>query len=469
MNTIRKDKWPEWVRKIVGEKKGIEIKEQGGRYYAYEARGFWDKERKRPAKTSRYLGAVKECGIKAPFEPALNGIYEYGHVRLAWHAMEKGGLIRSLKKIFPVDWESIAVFALNRLIDPRPIKSIGEWQEKTYLARKCGMITPKKMSRVLETIGLSWKSQLEFFATLKRDGEKILYDGSVIFSSSGENPILETGYNKDHLLLPKANIVLAFSHERFLPVFMRVIPGSVHEIKTIEILSDDLGSDIILVMDRGFNSKTVRKKISLKSSFIMPLKRNSKLIDYARQPDSYFVYRDRPIKCTSYKADGYVIYLYEDVMMKAGEEKTYLLLRHRGKKRKFHAEQAGKIALISNRTFSPKDAFEMWKSRDSVEKSFNVLQNMLDTDRPYVRREETFRGYLFASFIGLAAYYLVMKMLKDAGINDKVSVSDALLELSKIYVVDMGKKELLSERTKSSRELAEKLGLANLYTKIGWS
>jgi len=126
MNTIGRDKWPDWVKQVVGKKKNIEIKERNGRYYAYEYKNTWDKDKKRPGKTSNYLGTVKQTGIQTPYEASLNGIYEYGHVKFVWHILKKNGILKSLKRIYPDDWEVLLVFAMNRLIDPRPIKSINK-------------------------------------------------------------------------------------------------------------------------------------------------------------------------------------------------------------------------------------------------------------------------------------------------------------------------------------------------------
>jgi transposase len=262
----------------------------------------------------------------------------------------------------------------------------------------------------------------------------------MIFSSSKHNPILETGYNREHFILTKANIVVAFSHNRFIPVFLRVVPGSIHEITTVYILLEELGKGVILVFDKGLNSADVRRKLFKMVTFITPLKRNSTLINYDVKPTSFFVYRKWSIKYTSYRHGRFFIYLYEDIALRAEEEKAYLLLLSKGKKVKFKEKWAGKIAIISNGKFSPKEVYETWKSGDQIEKSFDVLQNMLDVDRPYVRKEETFCGYIFASFIALIAYYLILSVLKKVKINRKVSVADTLLELSKVYKIELGKK-----------------------------
>lgn len=467
MNTVGRDRWPDWVRKAVGDEPNIEIKEHRGKFYAYRSKSSWDKERKRPTRTSEYLGTVTKHGLRTRYEATLKGIYEYGHVAFVWRVLEENGVLESLAKNFSDEWKTVLIFAMNRLIDPRPMKSIGSWYEKTYLAKQLpAPVSPNTISKVLESIGGDWKSQLAFFEGMRRNGEKLVYDGSVIFSSSKENPILEVGYNKDKLLLPKANVVMAFSHNRFFPIFFRVIPGSIHEITTLDVLLEELGGNVVLVMDKGFTSLPVSKKIHRRRlSFIVPLKRNSEMIDYYAKLGSFFMYRKRPIKHCCYKREGFFVYIYEDLALRAEEEKTCFTLISKGRKVEFKEEWAGKIALLSNMKTNPRRIYEMWKIRDEVEKAFDVLQNMLDTDRPYVRKEHTFRGYLFSSFIGLMAYYLVLKKLKGADLNDKVSVSDALLELSKVYKLEIGKKEMISERSKRVRKLLKALDMEDLITK----
>ncbi len=470
MNTIGRNRWPDWVKKAIGYRKGVEIKEHKGRYYCYNVKSEWDKKKKISVKITSYAGTIKPNGLQSAHEANLKGIYEYGNVKFIWHVLEKNGILSSLKKIYPDLWKMILIFAMNRLIDPKPIKSIDSWYEKTFLAKKLEIsASPKKMSGALKVIGMSWKSMLEFFDSIKENGEIVIYDRSVIFSSSKDNPLLEIGHNKEHLLLPKVNILMAFSHERFMPMFFRIVPGSIHEITTINILLEELGKDVILVLDKAFTSKKAFKKISKKANFISPLKRDSSIIDYDIKMNSFFMYRERPIKFAQYKHQNLHIYLYEDLSLKLEEEKTYYTLLSKGKKVEFKEQWAGKIALASNIKLNPKDAYEMWKNRGQIEKAFDIFQNILDTDRPHVHKEETFRGYLFASFISLIAYYLILKLLKEAEINDKISVSDLLLELSKVYMVEFGKKEMLSEKSKKARKLVKALKIKNLLTKKGWS
>ncbi|MHB1492500.1 MAG: hypothetical protein ACYCR7_03640 [Thermoplasmataceae archaeon] len=66
---------------------------------------------------------------------------------------------------------------------------------------------------------------------------------------------------------------------------------------------------------------------------------------------------------------------------------------------------------------------------------------------------------MFVSFISLIAYYRILKLLKNRKINNRISVKDALLQLSKIYLTDVGERTIMAEIPKKVRELAETLGL----------
>ena len=96
---------------------------------------------------------------------------------------------------------------------------------------------------------------------------------------------------------------------------------------------------------------------------------------------------------------------------------------------------------------------------NDIEESFDIFKNLLQTDTPYLRDDDSLRGYLFISFISLIAYYRILKLLKEKGINDRVRVKDAILRLSKIYLTDVGERSIVAEIPKKVRDLAELLGM----------
>ncbi|MHB8397127.1 MAG: hypothetical protein ACYDBK_08015, partial [Thermoplasmataceae archaeon] len=69
------------------------------------------------------------------------------------------------------------------------------------------------------------------------------------------------------------------------------------------------------------------------------------------------------------------------------------------------------------------------------------------------------RGYVFVSFLSLIAYYRILKLLKEKHVNSRISVKDAILQLSKIYLTDIGNRTIVAEIPKKSRDLAELLGM----------
>ena len=57
--------YPEWVEKYRAA--GKEIKQIHGRYYLYERKTVWDKDKKQPKKISGvYLGRITENGLLPP-------------------------------------------------------------------------------------------------------------------------------------------------------------------------------------------------------------------------------------------------------------------------------------------------------------------------------------------------------------------------------------------------------------------
>ena len=94
-----------------------------------------------------------------------------------------------------------------------------------------------------------------------------------------------------------------------------------------------------------------------------------------------------------------------------------------------------------------------------MEESFYVFKNLLQTDISYVRDYDSMRGYLFVSFIFLIVYYRILGLLKKKGIDGRIIVKDAILQLSKIYLTDVGSRSILAEIPNKVRELSELLDM----------
>ena len=354
----------------------------------------------------------------------------------------------------------ILALALNRVIYPMPLKSVKSWVEKTYLAKIVTEISPKSLSGMLQRIGSESEKQRSVFRSLMKRNEIIAYDTSALFSYSPGISLAEFGHNNSDMTLPMIKIILGFSRSRNEPCYIRSDPGSVADIDTLRSAQRDVPPGTLFVMDRGFiDDDNFHTMDTSGLYFITPLKRNSRIIDYSCDMKDFFMFRKRAIRYSVKKAGKYDLHLFEDLLMKAYEENDYYARISEGKQVEFFPERAGKIAILTNAGEKSQKVFELYKFRNDVEESFDVFKNLLQTDTPYLRDDDTLRGYLFVSFISLIAYYRILSLLKKKGINDRISVKDAILQLSKIYLTDVGNRSILAEMPKKVRDLAELLGM----------
>lgn len=437
--------------------KGVEIKQIGNNKYAYRVTTVWDPEEKKRKKKSKYLGKWEDGEIFRVRDQAVpKEICECGNIALLWKLL--GEELQLLKELFPESWEEIVLLGFNRVCSPQPLKRLKEWHGKTYLSRLIDpVLSPKSLSGRLKRTGQQMEKQQEFFDQITPSGEKIVYDGTALFTYSEQISLAEFGYNAQNLNLPQISLLLAFARKSMVPCAVRLVPGSVHDVKTLSRFLESIRDrDAVVVLDRGFVGK--QDELAEVCTFILPLRRNSSLIDYGKGPGEPFVYRERAVKGLRYRVEEKrFLYLYEDILLRAQEENAY----HLGKTKGFIPERAGRIALLSNAKLGPEEVYKLYKSRDLVEKAFHVFKNVLAVDTPYLQDGAALRGYVFASFIGLLLYYRILQVLSANDLVGKTSVKDVLLSLSKVYVSRFRGEDRVEEIPKHAEEF-EKLFNLNL-------
>jgi transposase len=458
----------EWVRRWLEEQrrrgvKCLEVKKVGNNYYVYRSTTYWDKKAKKRRKKSEYIGKLKPEGLVEKKEKKVT-VKQYGNALLLQHAMKD---LIPLLKVFD-SWKEIYALALTRVMGYTPLKRVKTVWEKLYMDIDPNL-NPKKLSSVLKEVGLNRDAQNAVFKALMND-KHFVYDLSVVFTRSSIN-LAEMGYNKDRIHVPQINLALLHS-AKGLPAMIRALPGSVRDItslyNTVEEIKSTFDSELILVLDRGFFSQEAIDFLLDKDiSFVIPARRNSKLYEVEIDLNEHFFYRNRLIKAGKAKKKCY-LYMFEDVTLRAEEEVNLYRMLDEGRISKGELnrrlERAGKILLVSDMDVKPEEIFLMYKQRCSVEKAFDAYKNLLHADRMYLQSDEAVFGHIFVSFLALYGYCKLQLMLRNAGLLDKISPMDLLEEFSKVYMVKIGDKEIMSEVPKKVRELDEKLGL-NLFPK----
>lgn len=464
-----------WVTKVLQAEKRkrripLEVKKLNNNFYLYHSTTRWSKEEKKVKKVSEYIGRMTPKGVAEKNSPRnVRSVYEYGNSVLLRTLGEE--VIERLKEAFPFRWEEVFACAVVKTIEPLPLRLLKSRWEKLSLSREVNAsLSPNTLTDVLRQVGGDYASQKQLFDSIMAGSKTLAFDLSSLFSYSENLKYAERGHNADHLYLDQVNFMLFFSIDRQLPVMLKPLPGSVRDVKALNNVIDELRSKkALLVLDRGFASVTLPDKLKEKGlSFILPLKRNFKLIDYAAGLEGNFIYRERGVKWTKIKRGEFFLYVFEDVKLRAEEETTFIKLLAEGKKNRTEyqaaARQFGKIAILSDLDLHGQKVYLMFKDREDVEQAFDSFKNELEDDKTCLGSDEAVRGFFFVSFVSLYLYYKVLGLLRKAGLAGKTSVREALMELSKVYEVDAGGKMKLTETPKKVQELADSLGL-NLFPK----
>jgi transposase len=460
-----------WLTEIVEKAKKqhgpVELKTIKDRHYLYKVSSVYDPQKKRARKVSgQYIGKVTPQGITQP-KTHERTIYEYANAKLLKTFLDD--ISPNLRKYFPDQWREIAALAITKTIRNVPIKYVKDAWEKLYLSQQINAsLSHTTVSKRLRTIGADWDAQHSFFLSLMQGQSVFFYDLSSIFSRSANLKLAEKGYNKEHLFLDQVNFALLFSQKKKTPVMLKSMPGSVRDIKSLHTVMAEFPLEkCILILDKGFCSKkTMEDMLSLGASFIQPLRRNSRLVDYSFVPKELFVYRERGIK---YAVKEIVLgenklrlFLFEDVVLRGEEHSNLIKLRvARGCKGKEINEGClGRISILTNLDWSGEKVYGAYKEREDVELAFDAMKNELENDKCYLGDDDAVRGYFFVSFVSLYLYFRVLEKIRGAGMTSNLSVNELLFQLSKLYLIKYANgKERLSEIPSKVEDFISKLNI----------
>lgn len=464
----------EWVKLWLSErrmegKKGIEVKEISNRYYVYHSTTYWDKDLKKRRKISEYIGKLDQVkglveGVKRSITATnLKGIKEYGNAVLFDRLL--CDMKSCLAGAFEDSWEEIYALAITRAIGYTPLKRVRSVWDKIYnVSGISPNLDAKNLSHILKMVGSDSRAQDSVFKALSEKDRDLVYDLSAVLTQSSLN-FAEYGYNKDKIHIPQINIALFCSLESGLPSMIRTIPGSVRDIKSLYNSIIEVEKEgVTIVLDRGFFSEdTIKFLLEKEINFVLPARRNSRLYETRIHLNNHLFYQKRLIRCGKRKVNDIFLYLFEDQHLVLEENTTLYKKLDEGKIDKQELSEAqkrsGKILIISNLDLDEKEIFMKYKSRDRIEKLFDSYKNVLQADILYLQDNESVFGHIFISFLSLYAYTKIEMALKNADLLDKQSPKDILLELSKVYLIELNDCNIISEIPKKLERLEEKLGL----------
>lgn len=484
-NKKKKSVHPDWATSH--RKPGTELRCFGGKYYLYAVTSKYDPVLKRAKKISgKLLGRITESeGFiasdkdklrqKAEQPPKLGKLTtkEFGTQELVLQLAEKQ--ISVLEKVFGEDAKPLFLFALFRLTEQSPIKNVLFYFMHSFLSEAWpnlgGSVSDKNISLLLRRVGANREKIMEYQKHFVRETENVLLDMTHVITRSNQIEGAQSGYNNSMSFIPQVNLMYLFSVDQHEPVYYRLLPGNIRDVKAFTLTMQECGlKNVTLIADKGFYSK---KNISTMEAaglnYIVPLQRGSSLIPYPtsdtfnkKKWDGYFMYNEKIIW---YRTQQNVT-LYLNQGLQIGEEKDYLK-RVEAKHEKytmagFYEKQShfGTLALVNNnKNKTAEDVYSQYKTRTSVETMFDAMKNVIEADKTYMQNDNAMQGWMFVNHIALQCYYLIYQRLLKHKMLRKYSVTDFLKFTHRIKKVKINGDWHLAEITKPVQAILEKLNL----------
>lgn len=466
-------KIPEWAKKY--RKEGTEVKDIGGNYYLYKISSRWDPEKKRSKKiTDKYLGTITREGVVKPKHERvledLEGIAvkEYGATFFLMDNNKE--IIDAVKRVYPHGWKNIVSFAMFRFMYNSPIKNLSSHYTTSYLSNiiRNASLSPKPVAKLLHDIGSKRGKMTKLLKHFVQGKKFMVVDGTHVVSSSEGVDLAVPGYNSKKVFDPQVRLMLIHSLDNHMPAYFRLLPGSLTDVSAVSLTVKEAGiKNAVLVGDKGFYSEDNVKKLKKQGvKYVLPLKRNSTLIDHSpfksgdkRILQGYFLFQKRTI--WYYKHEGKGVITFLDDKLKVDEEQSFISMIESEKRTmgEFYEKQceAGTISVITDCKQSPEDIYGLLKGRLEIEAAIDVFKNILKADRAYMRSDEAMEGWMLINFISLLFYYKIYRVLVEKKMIRKYSPKDVLMHLSRIYKLKINGRWVTSEIPKKSRDVIEKL------------
>ncbi len=478
-------KHPQWALKH--KKKGTELRLINGRYYLYEITSKWNPEKKRSQKiTLGLLGKItKEEGFvesekhklkSQTFIPENIHLKEYGISALIKE--EFSNYIELLQKHFPKHWKFIIALSYSRFAFQSPLKNAQYHFSKSYLSEVYKNVgsSSASISKKLKEIGIKRKDILNFFKEFKIENDNILFDGTDMFSNSKNMSYPQKSKTKKGTFDNIINLMFIFSTKTKTPLYYRIMSGKTKDISSFKLCVDEANiDDAIIIADKGFYSESNIEKLDKEGlQYIVPLRRNSSLINYnsdktnnLKEYDGYFLYEKKIIWYSENQVNGKRIITYRNDNLRAEEINDYLrrckTLPEKYNEQTFFEKQYGfgTISFITNlsNNFTQEDIYLNYKSRNQIESMIDVFKNILNADKSYMQDEDALEGWMFVNFIAMHWYYKLILKLKEKKLNSKFSPKDIILFLKDVKKIQINRKWLNLEITKKNLELFHNLNL----------
>lgn len=476
--------YPDWV--IIHRKPGTEIRRFGSKFYIYEVSSYYDKEKKAGRKkTGKYLGSITQAdGFVASNHkkvvrdfPLINtgniSTKEFGFSNfIQTHCND---IIAPLKIYFPQLWEWILVAVYCRLVHTSPIKNMSYYFKKSYLSEIFDIrLNSKNISLLIRSLGADRKPITDYMRQVAGGENFIIIDATSIVSYSNYLTKVEHGLSKNKQYEPIFNLLYLYAPNTYLPAYYRLFNGNLKDVSMLSLtLKESNYKNAIIVGDKGFFSEENLKELETEGlQYIVPLRRNSTLIDYQKYETltkraSHFLFEDRVIYYDSYPSENNrIVYLFIDEQMMLKEKRDFIARKEKGltgytdEEFTLQIARFGTFSIIANMVATPREIYINYKSRMGIELLIDGTKNILGNDFTYMQNDEALEGWMFINHLALLIHHKIYQLLKEKNMISKYSIRDFIEYLADVKKVKINDEWILEPIIKEQQKLLESIGIS---------
>ncbi len=443
----------------------------------------------------------------------LDSVKDYGVYWFLVKIAEKTGLYDILQSSFPSIWKEIFTLACYLIVSDKPVMYCEDWlSENEWIDVK--NMSSQRISDLLCSFGETERNRFykEWYEYVK-EREYVALDITSISSYSQNRTECEWGHNRDGEKLPQTNLCMLFGETSRLPIYQTNYSGSLSDVSTLECTTSKFQamfgeSELSFVMDKGFFSKNnVNMLLEKKVDFLISVPFTSafakKQVESERKDidclDNVIVTNGEPLrgvhKLRAWK-DGVKLHthIYFDtvkalkernelfalitklknvvetgidydkyrsqierylIVRKSTKNETGLTITVRDDAVTRSLETAGWLVLISNHISDPKQALNIYRTKDVVEKAFWKYKNNLGIDRLRVHSDERADNKTFVAFIALILSSHIHNIMKDKHLFERTTFDGLFLTLAKLKSAFISGRRVLRPLTKLQKDLFE--------------
>ncbi len=228
----------------------VYVKNPNGKIYVYSNVSVYDKETKKVKHIRKSIGhldpatgevvpnrrkgdiARKKAETK---EPAGRCVVENTGIQsLLDKAVSDIGLTVPLTAVFPDDWKRILTCAYYLVSEGGALCHIEQWQ-RMYPSPCRSLLASQRVSELL--VRITPALQQNFFSRwidVNRQKDVYAMDITSVSSYSELIDFVRWGYNRDGEKLPQINLLMLTGVTSHMPLYYRIIPGSIKDVNTLE-------------------------------------------------------------------------------------------------------------------------------------------------------------------------------------------------------------------------------------------